>query len=63
MCVCAPLSVTSAELPCNASPQKDRILWRETQTTHAHTYTIQTHMHTLPHYLNPEAECQRAGGM
>lgn len=47
--MCAPLSVTSAELSCSASPLTECSLCHERQTTRAHTphkHTLRTHFHT-----------------
>lgn len=41
-----PLSVTTAELSCNASHLTAWSLWHERQTTHAHTSHKHTHFHT-----------------
>lgn len=62
-CVCcAVCHQCRALLQCLSSNRMQFVAWK-TNNSCAHTAHTHMHMHTLPHYLNPGAECQRAGGM
>lgn len=62
-CVCSSVCHQHRTLlQCLSSNRMQFVAWK-TNKSYAHTTQTHMHIHTLPHYLNPGAECQRAGGM